>query len=108
MNVCGSQESGLNIRTSCSRINAAFPPLCCYSQTDVCMHSSSSLDDRLTTVFHCKTSAGGSDICAFNFDSEVMVPMSLPLCFLCKVVGFRHLPSVTVLLLPVTAHDGPY
>lgn len=87
MNVFGSQESGLNISTTCIRINTAFPPLCCYSQTDVCRHSSSSLDEREPTVFH---SAGGSDKYTFNFDCDVMIAMSLPLCFLCKVVGFSR------------------
>lgn len=88
MNVCGSQESGLNIRTSCSRINAAFPPLCCYSQTDACRHSSSTLDEREPAVSPCKTSAGDSNKYTLNFDCDVLIAMSL--CFLCAVAGFSR------------------
>lgn len=111
----GVKESALNISTTCSRINAAFPPLCCYSQTDVCRHSSSSsLDEGVPAVFHCKTSAGGSDKYTLNSDRDVMIATSLPLCILWRVARFSRERFKTSSLCDsfiATCHradDGPY
>lgn len=85
MDVSGSQESGLNINTTCSWINAAFPPLCCYSRTNAGIPLPP-LGER-GLGFHCKTSAGGSDKYTLKFACDVMIATFLPLCFLCKVAG---------------------